>query len=99
MSVYLRPLTSDDLFVTAAGMYGLSAGGAAATSVLAAGVGPIFSTLGSPACTMPFCMAFSMCYNLGSSSKYTSNPHQSFGFKGYPSQICLWLQSHRSHRR
>lgn len=52
-------------FVETPASVGLATGGAAATSMLSAGLGSMFvSGFGMPACTLPFCLAASGCYLL-----------------------------------
>lgn len=74
----LTSLAVSVFFVHSPAVMALSMGGAAATTVLAAGLGPVFGSFGSPALTLPFCLGVSACYMLGSSVAGVvpaGNPH------------------------
>ena len=74
----LTSLAVSVFFVHSPATMALSVGGATATTVLAAGLGPVFGAFGSPALTMPFCLGVSACYMLKDSVPAlapAANPH------------------------
>jgi urea transporter len=74
----LTSLAVSVFFVSSPATMALSIGGAATTTVLAAGIGPVFGAFGSPALTLPFCLGVSACYMLQDSVpalQPAANPH------------------------
>jgi urea transporter len=74
----LTSLAVSVFFVPSPATLALSVGGAATTTALASGLGPVFGTFGSPALTLPFCLGVSGCYMLRDSIPAivpAANPH------------------------